>query len=55
MGEFSNEFLHRVRTLQQALADLIAKYKALHHDHPERRALARMILQLQAEIMLRSS
>jgi hypothetical protein len=55
MGEFRNEVLHRLRTLQQALADLVAKYRELHRDHPERAVLARMIRQLELEIALRAA
>ena len=54
MGEFQNQFLQRLRTLQQALADLLAKFSAMHQDHPERPVLARMIRQLESEIALRS-
>jgi hypothetical protein len=53
MGEFENEFLHRLRTPQQALADLVDKYGTMHRDHPERLVLARMIDQLESEIALR--
>jgi hypothetical protein len=55
MGEFRNEVLHRLRTLQQALADLVEKYSTMHHDHPERSVLARMIRQLELEIALRDA
>lgn len=55
MGEFQNQFLQRVRTLHQALADLLAKFSGLHQDHPERPMLARMIRQLESEIALRGS
>ena len=54
MGEFQNQFLQRLRTLQQALTDLLAKFSAMHQDHPERPVLARMIRQLESEIALRS-
>jgi hypothetical protein len=53
MGDFSNELLHRLRSLQQALADLVAKYRTMHDEHPERPALARMIQELELEITLR--
>ena len=46
--------LHRLRTLSQALADLVAKHKNMQLNHPERSVLARMISQLEAEIALRS-
>jgi hypothetical protein len=53
MGEFRNEFLHRVRSLQQAQADLVAKHRTMHDEHPERPVLARMIQELELEIALR--
>ena len=53
MVNLSNDFLHRFRPLRQALADLVSKYDGLQLNHPERRDLARMIRQLEAEIAYR--
>lgn len=53
MSQVSSELLHRLRTLSQALADLVTKHKNMQQSHPERSALARMIRQLQTEIELR--
>ena len=50
---FSDHPLSRIRPLPQALADLVAKHEGLHVEHPERRDLARMIGQLEAEIACR--
>jgi len=50
---FPHEILNRLRTLPQALADLVAKHNSLHRNHPERFMLARMIRQLEAEIACR--
>ena len=49
-----NDLLNRLRTLPQALADLVAKYDELHFSHPKRHDLARMIAQLRAEIAWRT-
>lgn len=43
----------RLRSRLQALADLVAKHKALHY--PERRDPARMITQLEAEVTWRTA
>jgi hypothetical protein len=44
----------RLRTIEQALADLIAKHDRLPCGHPDRPPLARMIGVLEAEIALRA-
>jgi len=53
MIKLPNELLNRLRPLSHALADLVAKHETLERDHPQRRDLARMIRQLEAEIDLR--
>jgi hypothetical protein len=54
MQGLANEFLNRVRTSRQALADLVAKYNAMRFDHPDRPELAQMIRQLETEIGCRN-
>ena len=53
MTSMPHEVLNRLRTLPQALADLLTKYNSLHRDHPERWILAHMIRQLRNEIACR--
>lgn len=55
MIKLPNDLLHRLRTLSQALTDLVAKYESLQLNHPERGGLARMIQLLEAEIASRGS
>jgi hypothetical protein len=45
--------LNRLRTLPQALADLISKYETMRQNHPRRPEVARMIGVLETEIALR--
>jgi len=42
-----------LRSLEQALADIVEKYNELPADSPERAELERMIRTLEAEIALR--
>jgi hypothetical protein len=53
MYAFPNEPLDRCRTLEQALIELRAKHGNMARNHPQRARLARMILQLQTEIVIR--
>ncbi|HTZ37406.1 MAG TPA: hypothetical protein VMB84_15345 [Stellaceae bacterium] len=55
MYAFPEEVLDRLRTLPQALADLVKKHGDLAPDHPDRSAIALMIGQLRIEIAWRAA
>ena len=53
MEQLSNATLGRIRTPAQALTELVAKYRRLVANDPQRPMLARMIDQLEIEIAQR--
>jgi hypothetical protein len=54
MIKLPNVLPNRLRTLSQALADLLAKYAEMQLNDPQRSDLAQMISVLAAEIACRS-
>jgi hypothetical protein len=54
MIKLPNVLPNRLRTLPQALADLLAKYEEMQLNDPQRSDLAQMISVLAAEIACRS-
>jgi len=54
MIKLPNVLPNRLRTLPQALADLLAKYEEMQLNDPQRSDLAQMISVLAAEITCRS-
>ena len=53
MHNFPDDLLGRLRTLPQALSDLVAKHNNMQVNHPARSELALMIFRLKTEIALR--
>jgi hypothetical protein len=53
MHRFSDEVLNQVRSLREALTDLLSTYARMGANHPERLWLKERIGQLAAEISLR--
>jgi hypothetical protein len=45
----------RVRSIEEALGDLVEKHDRLPRSHPDRQPLERMICILQAEVALRAA